>query len=74
MPRIACAVYAGIIREVYVAQKWECPEGTSGKIRNRKMFTGVIASPEVRDKYLNKSVAHLWKHGSQNPIKYVGNR
>jgi hypothetical protein len=72
MPRIVCAVYAGIIREVYIAEKWERPDGTKGRIEGRVAFSGKIAPSEIRQKYIDTSVAHVWKHGSQNPIKYVG--
>lgn len=71
MPRIVCAVYAGIVREVYIADTWERPPDTTGKVQGRVAFTGNVAGREVREKYLNKSVAHVWKRGSQNPIKYV---
>lgn len=65
--KIACAVYAGIIREVYSVKEWVSSPDYSG----RYMFNGKIAQDIIRDKYINKSVAHVWKQGSQNPIKYV---
>ncbi len=64
---IACAVYAGIIREVYSVKEWVPSPGVPG----RHMFNGKIAEDRIRNKYINKSVAHIWKQGSQNPIKYV---
>jgi len=65
---VACAVYAGIIREVYSIDKWiPSPEAPG-----RYMFNGVVAPESIREKYIDKSVAHVWKRGSQNPIKYVG--
>lgn len=67
--RIACAVYRGIIREVYLINKW-C--ATTGKLRGRHYFIGRKADQKTREKYLNKSVKKFWKQGSQNPIKYVG--
>jgi len=66
--RIACAVYAGIIREVYEIDEWLPSAETPG----RMMFVGKVAPLDVRQKYVDKSVAHVWKRGSQNPIKYVG--
>lgn len=66
--RIACAVYAGIIREVYVVDGWLPSPESPGRF----MFNGEVAPPGIRQKYLDKSVAHVWKQGSQNPIKYVG--
>ncbi len=66
--RIACAVYTGIIREVYSVDEWIPSTETPGRF----MFIGEVAPPGIRQKYLDKSVAHVWKRGSQNPIKYVG--
>jgi hypothetical protein len=64
---VACAVYAGIVREVYAVSLWQpYPDDP-----RRMEFVGEKAPPQVRDKYINKSVSHIWKKGSQNPIKYV---
>jgi hypothetical protein len=63
---IICSVYAGIIREVYAPSSW-----SDSNEDGRLCFEGRIAPNEIRDKYLNKSVAKYWKQGSQNPIKYV---
>lgn len=65
--KIACAVYRGIIREVFVINKWLPSLENNGRFE----FEGVVASKNIREKYLNKSVAKYWKQGSQNPIKYV---
>lgn len=65
--KIACAVYAGIVREVYEIHEWVKSTDSEG----RYMFNGTVAEDTIRNKYINKSVAHVWKHGSQNPIKYV---
>lgn len=65
--RIACAIYAGIVREVYAIDEWV----PSPEIPGRMMFNGKVASSVVRNKYVDTSVAHYWKHGAQNPIKYV---
>lgn len=64
--KIICAVYAGIIREVYEPVAWN-----DSKETNRLFFEGKIATDQIRNKYINKSVANYWKQGSQNPIKYV---
>lgn len=64
---IVCAVYLGIIREVYIADGWSPSPKTLGRWR----FHGKIAPTEIRDKYIDKSVKHIFKQGSQNPIKYV---
>lgn len=66
--RLVCAVYAGIIREVYVQESWhESPNDQNG----RSYFDGTVAPTRIRDRCINKSVAKYWKKGSQNPIKYV---
>ena len=65
--KIACSVYRGIIREVFLIEKWL----PSSEVEGRYMFKGKVAPKNVRDKYLNKSVSKYWKQGSQNPIKYV---
>ncbi|OGI67287.1 hypothetical protein A2823_01570 [Candidatus Nomurabacteria bacterium RIFCSPHIGHO2_01_FULL_41_91] len=66
---IICAVYAGIIREVYMVRAWIPP---SPKTPRRWSFVGAIAPEDIREKYIDKSVKHLFKKGSQNPIRYVG--
>ena len=65
--KIAFSVYRGIIREVFLINKWL----PSPEVQGRYMFQGKVAPKDIRDKYLNKSVSKYWKKGSQNPIKYV---
>ncbi len=66
---VACSVYRGIIREVFVVHRWlPSPPPEKG----RRYFEGEVAPPGIRNKYIDKSVAKYWKQGSQNPIKYVG--
>ncbi len=62
---IACGVYRGIIREVFIIDKWK------RSLNGRYLFEGKIAQKDIRERYLDKSVAKYWKKGSQNPIKYV---
>jgi hypothetical protein len=68
--RYACAVYLGIVREVYEIKEWSPMEVING--HQRHGFTGKIASPAIRDKYRNKSVKHVFKKGAQNSIVYAG--
>jgi hypothetical protein len=68
--KIACSVYRGIIREVYLIDKWL----PSTEIKGRSMFVGKVPPKDVREKYLNKSVAKYWRQGSQYPIKYVADK
>jgi hypothetical protein len=66
--KIVCAVYRGIIREVFIAKSWR----KSSALKGRSYFSGSVAPAEVRDKYIHKSVTSYLSKGSQNPIKYVG--
>ena len=79
------AIYKGIIQEVYEIQDWhkagstessrkpkDRPELNSTKsIEGRYEFTGKLASKEVREKYISKSVKHYFVRGNSNPINYV---
>lgn len=68
----ACAVYLGIVREVYEIKEWQPMEVING--HQRHGFTGRIAPAAVRDKYLHTSVKHLFKQGHQSSIVYAGPR
>ncbi len=77
---LAFSVYKGIVREVYRIDRWfPASEGSTDDHtdiqRNasglRWKFVGSKAEASIRSKYLRKSVAHYFKQGSQNPIKYV---
>lgn len=68
---VTCAVFVGIIREVYEVDEWTNSPPPHDKPMQRSYFTGKVAPQATRDKYLNRSVAKYWKKGSQNPIKYV---
>lgn len=70
----AMAVYQGIVREVYLIQKWH-PSGTlkyntrdsrDVTIAGRWEFEGIVAS-DIRDEYVGNSVGM----GGQNPIRYI---
>ena len=66
---IALSEYKGIIVEVFQIDDWySC--STNFKNKNRWGFNGRVADSDVRDYYLNKSVKHLKKKGSANPIRY----
>lgn len=73
----AFSVYENIIKEVYKIEKWLSAEelqretvpneqGESG----RYGFEGEIAEPEIRDKYLGKSLENICKKG-QYRFKYL---
>jgi hypothetical protein len=83
--KFGIAIYDGIIQEVYEINDWhgagttessrkpnDKPELNSTKsLIGRYEFTGRLASEEIRDKYLGKSVTHLFVKGNANPIKYA---
>jgi hypothetical protein len=69
---IVCAIFHGLIREVYEVSDWYHSPEEHGVVSKRSYFLGAIATPEIRDKYLDKSIIKYVKKGSQNPIKYVG--
>ncbi len=68
----ALSEYRGLIVEVYKIENWY-PVETKDKNSNSKIrwgFNGKVAEKAVRDKYINKSVAHIKKRGASNPIRY----
>lgn len=78
----ALAIQGGIVREVYEIAQW-FPAGTTyrtndqhGERRHdsdptRFEFVGHLAEPDVRKRYLHKSVEDYFVQGAQNPIKYI---
>lgn len=80
---LAMAVFEGVVREVYVITEW-LPGGSTfnsrgnGKAaearRGRWEFVGTLASDELRRRYINHYVGHLFTKGAQNPIAYVNVR
>ena len=64
--QFAMAVNDGIVVEVYEVDDWH-PAGHA-----RWAFTGHVADDGVADRYRGRSVAHYFKRGAQNPIKYAG--
>ena len=75
----AMAVFKGVVREVYEIAGWfPCgatfhPEGKRQpeRLASRWEFVGRLADPDVRNKYLFRSVKHYITPGSQNPIFYA---
>ena len=70
-------VYKGIIKEVYKIKEW-LPAGTiprstlpDAKVpTDRYEFVGEVAEEAIRNKYIEKSIANLYRKGEANPIKY----
>ena len=63
--KFVCAVYRGIIREVYEVDKWR----KSPHEKYRDYFVGKKAPNEIRLKYIDKNVSKYWGQGSHNPIQ-----
>ena len=77
--RYALAVFRGVVREVYGVERWS-PAGSTPyqtrpaedvQIAGRWEFTGEVAEPSVREKYLGNNVSAYFAESSQNPVKYV---
>ena len=71
------SVYKGIIKEVYKIKEW-LPAGTIPRSTlpdaetpaDRYEFVGEVAKEAIRNKYIEKSIANLYRKGEANPIKY----
>ena len=72
------AVHDSVIQEVYEVTGWQ--EGGTMNYSTREMgrdpgrweFTGhIVPEGPVRERYLRKSVEHLFTRGSRNPIRYA---
>ena len=73
----AFCIYKGIIKEVYKIKEW-LPAGTIPRSTlpdaetpaDRYEFVGEVAEEAIRNKYIEKSIANLYRKGEANPIKY----
>ena len=71
------SVYQGIVKEVYKLDGW-LPAGSIPRVTlpdkvappDRFEFVGRIAEQDIRGKYIDKSLANLYRNGEANPIKY----
>jgi hypothetical protein len=71
--KYALAEYRGLIVEVFDISDWY-PVNTKdkhGKPKVRWGFNGEVARIQIRQKYINMSVAHVKVKGSSNPIRYT---
>ena len=66
--KYALSEFEGIIIEVYKINEWYKVEKEGESIRWG--FNGEIAEDIIRNKYINKSIAHTKKRGAANPIRY----
>lgn len=71
--RYALSEFRGIIVEVFQINEWYPVEGKdkNGNPKTRWAFNGCIAEDQIRNKYVNRSVAHVKKPGAANPIRYT---
>lgn len=75
------SVFNGEVKEVYKVDEWmpasELNRKTipfdSAKEKGRIGFSGKKADSEIRNKYLGKSIAKLFKRGEASPIKLFCN-
>lgn len=65
--KIVCSVYRGIIREVFIIDRWLADSTRPG----RSYFEGTVAPAKIRNKYIHKSVVAHIELGNQNPVKYI---
>jgi hypothetical protein len=75
----AFSVFEGVVREVYRISHW-LPSGSTFNLRrtgrgknepDRLEFVGTVADDNIRSRYINRYVGHLFTRGAQNPISYV---
>ena len=71
--RFACAVFEGVVREVYEIGQWRKASPREGEAwkGDRWEFAGKIAEESVRSRYLGRPVKSYFTRGAQNPITYV---
>lgn len=78
--RFALAVFEGVVREVYQIDTWHpagitLPYGLRAQehvpTEDRCEFRGSLAPDDVRQRYVDRSVAHYFAQGAQFPVRYV---
>ena len=62
------AAYRGQSLEVYRIDEWYEVEFRGKK---RWAFRGVVASDDIRDELVSKSIRNLNKKGASNPVRYM---
>ena len=77
--KYALATYKGEVVEVYKIDYW-CPASELNREtvpynperhQDRIGFFGSVATKEIRDKYIGKSVKSFFKWGEANPVKLI---
>jgi uncharacterized protein len=79
--RYACAVFEGVVREVYRIDSWHDANTTGYETRQaelaerdlsgRSEFLGVVAEEDIRSTYRGHSVRSYFKKGQQAPVIYL---
>lgn len=78
----ALSIANGVVQEVYSIGAWH-QAGTTPYITRplsqvsvlgRWEFSGKVAPPAIRGKYVGKSVAHYFEKGNASPVNYVNIR
>jgi hypothetical protein len=77
--RFAFAVFEGVVRDVFEIESWHRAGTTRYTTRptngwegsTRCEFTGRVAGAEIREHYVDRSVADYFRKGQQNPVVYV---
>ena len=65
---IVCAVFRGIIREVFEVEKWQLTPKKNQEARLRISFAGNVANEKLRKRYLYRDVSDF---RTQFPIRYL---
>ena len=68
--KYALAEFQGIIIGVFEVKKWYEIRSEEDKRKQRWGFDGIEAAEEIKNKYLNKSIAKYKKKGAANPIRF----
>jgi hypothetical protein len=71
--KYALSEYRGLVVAVFEISEWY-PVNTTDKHGNPKVrwgFNGVVAPIQIRQEYINMSVAHVKVQGASNPIRYT---
>ena len=74
--QLAFSVVSNQILEVYEIVQWFSAGTTfsthpNEPVPKKREFVGNIAPSEIRDKYINKSVAHCFRPGARGPFRYI---
>jgi uncharacterized protein len=76
--KYALAVFGWIVVQVYRVDAWSQARSSGYATRDlckrnlvgRWEFTGTTAPRDVRARYRGRSVAHFFRHGNSDPVKY----